>query len=58
MTRDTVSRQQTEYFRLNKKEMDTIISEVSNSVSQWEIMANKIGIPRAEIQMMKSAFKY
>jgi len=47
-----------EYFRLNKKEMDTILSEVRSSVSKWEKIANKIGIPRSEIQMMKSAFNF
>jgi serine/threonine-protein kinase HipA len=47
-----------EYFRLNKKEMDIILSEVRSSVSEWEQIANKIGIHRAEIQMMKSAFNY
>jgi serine/threonine-protein kinase HipA len=47
-----------EYFRLNKKEMDIILSEVRSSVCEWKKTANKIGIPRAEIQMMKSAFNY
>lgn len=47
-----------EYFRLNKNEMDIILSEVRTVVSQWENMATKIGISRAEIQMMQSAFNY
>lgn len=36
--------------------MEKIISEIRNSVSQWQDIANKIGIPRSEQEMMKSAF--
>jgi serine/threonine-protein kinase HipA len=45
-----------EYFRLNKNQMDVIIKEVLNSVSQWKIIANKIGISRAEQELMEKAF--
>lgn len=45
-----------EYFRLTPNKMEKIISEIRNSVSQWQDIANKIGIPRSEQEMMKSAF--
>jgi serine/threonine-protein kinase HipA len=44
------------YFRLNKQQMETIIQEVLNSVGQWKIMANKIGISRSEQELMGKAF--
>lgn len=46
-----------DFFRLNNKQMDTIISEVLNSVSQWKTIANKIGISRSEQELMEKAFK-
>ena len=45
-----------EYFRLDDKQMDTIIEEVMASVSQWKKIANEIGIPRAEQELMAAAF--
>ena len=36
--------------------MDTIIEEVMASVSQWKKIANEIGIPRAEQELMAAAF--
>ncbi|MEZ4970890.1 MAG: HipA domain-containing protein [Flavobacteriaceae bacterium] len=45
-----------EYFRLDEKQMDTIIEEVMASVSQWKKIANEIGIPRAELELMAAAF--
>ena len=45
-----------EYFRLDDKKMDTIIEEVMASVSQWKKIANEIGIPRAEQELMAAAF--
>lgn len=47
-----------EYFRLNEKQMNTIINEVSSVVSKWKEIANKIGISRSEQQLMEKAFKY
>ncbi|MCS3555871.1 MULTISPECIES: type II toxin-antitoxin system HipA family toxin [unclassified Sphingobacterium] len=46
-----------EFFRLDQNQMDSIISEVLESVSQWENVADKIGISRAEKELMSSAFK-
>ena len=45
-----------EYFRLNKKQMETIIHDVLNSVCQWKIIADKIGISRGEQELMIKAF--
>lgn len=45
------------YFRLNDADMNTIIDEVRSSVSQWQKVANDIGIQRNEQIQMASAFK-
>ena len=46
-----------EYFQLTNTEMDTIIKEIKGAVSNWKKLANQIGIPRAEQQLMSAAFK-
>jgi serine/threonine-protein kinase HipA len=46
-----------EFFKLDNRKMDNIIKEITNSVSQWQSFANKIGIARIEQEMMKGAFK-
>lgn len=46
-----------EFFRLDAKQMDKIIKEVMKSVSQWQTIAGKIGISRAEQELMNGAFK-
>jgi len=45
-----------EYFRLDDKQMYTIIEEVLNSVTQWKEIAEEIGISRREQGLMASAF--
>lgn len=45
-----------EYFRLDNKQMNTIIEEVLNSVTQWKEIAEKIGISRGEQELMARAF--
>ncbi|MBN8789422.1 MAG: HipA domain-containing protein, partial [Terrimonas sp.] len=45
------------FFRLDQKQMDRIIWEVLESVSQWERVADRIGISRAEKELMSEAFK-
>jgi serine/threonine-protein kinase HipA len=45
-----------EYFRLNKKQMETIIQEVLQATSNWKTMAKEIGIPRNEIELLAKAF--
>jgi len=45
------------YFRLGKKEMDTIIDEVKSVISGWKKVATEIGIPRSEQTLMAAAFK-
>ncbi len=45
-----------EYFRLNNGQMDAIIKAVLGAVCQWKKSANKLGISRAEQELMASAF--
>ena len=45
-----------EYFRLDNKQMDTIIKEVLKSVDQWQRFAAEIGISRGEQELMAAAF--
>jgi serine/threonine-protein kinase HipA len=45
-----------EYFRLNSVQMDQIIDEVVKAVSHWKVIAKKIGISRAEQELMAAAF--
>ena len=44
------------YFRLNETEMDSIILEVQNAVSNWRNIASEIGISRGEQELMRGAF--
>lgn len=46
-----------DFFRLDEKQMDNIIQQVMHSVSQWEKIADKIGISRSEKELMQGAFK-
>lgn len=46
-----------EYFRLNETDMDIIINEVLTSISKWKEKAAKIGISRAEQELMEAAFR-
>lgn len=47
-----------EYFQLTDSEMEIIISEVKKAVSNWKIIAQDIGIPKSEQEIMASAFRY
>jgi len=47
-----------EYFQLNNKEMDTIITEVKKAVSSWKKIAQQTGISRAEQELMSTAFMF
>ena len=47
-----------EYFRLNKKEMEEILSQVKDAVQSWRAVANSIKIKRSEIELMAKAFKF
>lgn len=44
------------YFRLNEKQMNTILDEVFAAVASWKEMATKIGVTNREIELMKKAF--
>ena len=46
-----------EYFRLDNAEANSIIDVVKQAVSKWPAFANEAGIPRAEQQMMRAAFR-
>lgn len=46
-----------EYFRLNDRQMDSIIAEVLTAVKGWESTAKEIGIPKAEQELMRPAFR-
>ncbi len=47
-----------EYFQLTEVEMNSIIVEVKTVVSNWKSVAQKIGISRAEQELMSAAFKF
>jgi serine/threonine-protein kinase HipA len=44
------------YFRLDEKQMDTIIKEVNQATSNWKTIAKDHEIPRGEIELMTKAF--
>jgi serine/threonine-protein kinase HipA len=44
------------YFQLNSQQMDSIITDVMAATKNWKKIANKIGIPRAEQELMAKAF--
>ena len=46
-----------EYFHLTNTQMNKIIAEVTNAVKNWKKEAIKIGISRAEQEMMEGAFR-
>jgi serine/threonine-protein kinase HipA len=45
-----------DFFQLKESEAERIKNEVLESVSQWELVANGIGISRSEQELMSSAF--
>lgn len=47
-----------EFFQLTDSEMETIIAEVKKVVSSWKVVAQDIGIPKSEQEIMASAFRY
>ena len=44
------------YFKLTLKEMDLILDELKTAVTKWQVIANDIGISRAEQVLMAGAF--
>ncbi len=44
------------YFRLSKPSTETILQEIRDAVCTWKIQATKLGIPRAEQEIMAPAF--
>jgi serine/threonine-protein kinase HipA len=47
-----------EYFQLKETEMVAILSEIKAVVKNWKAEASKIGISKAEMTLMSSAFKF
>lgn len=47
-----------EYFRVSDEKATEIISVILTEVSKWESIAEKVGIPKAERNLMAKAFKY
>ena len=47
-----------EYFQLQEKQMDDILKEIKGAVKNWKTEATKIGISKAEISLMNSAFQF
>jgi serine/threonine-protein kinase HipA len=47
-----------EYFRLSNEEAESILSRIRKAIGNWEKLAKQIGIPRAEIDLMRSAFRF
>jgi serine/threonine-protein kinase HipA len=46
-----------EYFRLTSMEAQLILTEVLNTVRNWQKTARQIGISRSEVEIMQSAFR-
>jgi serine/threonine-protein kinase HipA len=44
-------------FRLNSKQVETILCEVRSSIRTWQFEAEKLGIPKKEQLKMKEAFR-
>ena len=47
-----------EYFMLNTKQMEEILTQILSVVAKWRIHANAIGILKKEQDMMQPAFKF
>ena len=47
-----------EYFMLNTKQMEEILTQIISVVAKWRIHANAIGILKKELEMMQPAFKF
>lgn len=46
------------YFQLNTKQMNKIIDEVKVAISDWRVVAAKLGISRSEQDYMSAAFEH
>lgn len=44
------------YFRLNEKQMNTILAVVFSAAASWKQLATKIGISNKEMFLMEKAF--
>lgn len=47
-----------DYFGLTKEDTKLIISEVANAVKKWRSEASRLGLSKAEINRMESAFEH
>lgn len=53
-----LAREVAPYFRISAKRMEEIIDAVKRSVARWNILAEKLGIPRTERDLVAKAFRY
>lgn len=47
-----------EFFQLSNSEIETIVVDIKKAVKNWKVIAQEIGIPKTEQEIMASAFKY
>jgi serine/threonine-protein kinase HipA len=47
-----------DYFELKEEDTKLIISEVANAVKNWQGEASRLGLSKAEINRMESAFEH
>ena len=47
-----------EYFMLNTKQMEEILTQVKSVVAKWQTYANTIGISKHDQEMMQPAFQF
>ena len=47
-----------EYFQLSNLQMEKTLKDIKSVVKNWKVEANKIGISRAEQEMMSGAFRW
>ena len=46
------------FYRLKSSEAEKVVSQVRAVVSEWKVKAESLGLPRAELQRMESAFEH
>lgn len=51
-----LAREVAEMFRVDAKKAEAIIDQVTTGVSQWQVLAKHMGIPRSEMMQMEGVF--
>ena len=52
-----LAREVAEYFRIDDRKSEQIISQITSTVKGWRIIANHIGIRKTEQELMSGAFR-